>query len=114
MPYIAINTTQKLSTDQKEKIKAEFGRLITIIPGKTEAVTMVDFSESKTIYMAGKFVSGVFVDVRLFQKAAFEFKKKFTEETFEMLFRELGTEKKSMYLTIMEFESWGTGDTLIS
>ena len=112
MPYIAINTTLELSDSRKEKIKAELGRLITIIPTKTEAGLLVDFSGSRTIYKAGENVSGIFIDLRLFHKSDHEPKKKFTEETFEMLARELGVKKEDMYLTIMEFENWGAGGTL--
>ena len=111
MPYIALNTAQKLTDAQKEKIKTELGRLITIIPTKTEAGLLVDFSDSRTIYKAGQNVSGAFIDLRLFHKTDYESKKKFTEETFEMLSRELGLKKENMYLTIMEFDNWGSGGT---
>ena len=111
MPYIALNTTQKLTDAQKEKIKTELGRLITIIPTKTEAGLLVDFCGDKTFYKAGENVSGAFIDLRLFHKADYEPKKKFTEETFEMLSRELGLKKENMYLTIMEFDNWGSGGT---
>ena len=114
MPYIAINTAQKLSAAQKEKIKTELGRLITIIPAKTEAVTYVDFSDSRTAYYGGVEISGAFIDVRLFHKADFAPKKKFTEEALAMLSRELGITKENMYLTIMEFENWGFGGTLLA
>jgi phenylpyruvate tautomerase PptA (4-oxalocrotonate tautomerase family) len=111
MPYIAVNTTQKISDAQKEKIKAEFGRLITIIPTKSEAGLLVDFSGDRTIFKAGENVDGAFIDLRLFHKSDFEPKKKFTEESFEMLSRELGLKKENMYLTIMEFDNWGSGGT---
>jgi len=111
MPYIAINTSLNLTAVQKEKIKAALGRLITIIPTKTEAGTLINISDSQTIYKAGENVSGAFIDVRLFHKADFEPKKKFTEETFAMLSRELGLKTENMYLTIMEFDNWGSGGT---
>ena len=111
MPYIAVNTAQKLSDAQKEKIKTELGRLITIIPTKTEENTMIDFSDSRAIYKAGKEVSGAFIELRLFHKSDFEPKKKFTEEVFEMLSRELGLAKENMCLNVMEFDNWGSGGT---
>ncbi|GHT68665.1 hypothetical protein FACS1894110_16760 [Spirochaetia bacterium] len=40
MPYIAINTSVALSPAQREKVKAELGRLISIIPGKAEAESL--------------------------------------------------------------------------
>ena len=112
MPYIAINTALELSAGQKEKIKTEFGRLIAIIPTKTEAGLMLDFSGPRTMYFAGKEVNAAFVELRLFKKSDFEAKKKFTEETFEMLSRELGISKDDIKLNIMELDSWGTGATL--
>ena len=111
MPYIAVNTAQKLSDAQKEKIKTELGRLITIIPTKNEAGLLIDFSDSKTMYKAGERVSGAFIEVRLFRKSEFEPKKQFTEETFEMLSRELGLKKENMYLNFLEFDNWGSAGT---
>jgi phenylpyruvate tautomerase PptA (4-oxalocrotonate tautomerase family) len=111
MPYIAINTTQELSDSQKEKIKTELGRIIAVIPTKSEAGLLIDFSGGRTIYKAGEKVSGAFIDLRLYHKSGFEPKKQFTEATFELLSRELGLAKENMYLTIMEFDNWGSGGT---
>jgi phenylpyruvate tautomerase PptA (4-oxalocrotonate tautomerase family) len=112
MPYIAVNTSLELSAAQKEKIKAEFGRLIEIIPTKTEAGLLIDFSGSRTIYKAGKEVSGAFIDLRLFHKSNFDAKKRFTEETFDLFSRELGIAKENIYFNILELEDWGAGGTL--
>ena len=111
MPYIAINTTQNLSAAQKEKIKSELGRLITIIPTKNEAGLLIDFSGPRTIYKAGAQVDGAFIEIRLYHKSDFEAKKKFTEETFALLSRELGLKNENMYLNILEFDNWGSGGT---
>jgi len=114
MPYIAVNTSQKLSDSQKEKIKAELGRLITIIPTKAEAYLMVDFSDARTFYKAGEKIEGAFIDLRLFRKSEIESKKKFTEETLKMLSSELGIKEENFNLTIMEFDDWGSDGTLKS
>ena len=111
MPYIAVNTVQKLTDAQKEKIKTELGRLITIIPTKAEAGLLIDFSGDRTMYKAGENVSGAFIEVRLFHKADFEPKKKLTEEIFALFIRELGTKKENMYLNILEFDNWGSAGT---
>ena len=108
MPYIAINTSLQLSDAQKEKLKTELGRLITIIPTKTEAGLLIDFSGGRTMYKAGENVSGAFIELRLFHKSEFDPKKQFTEACFEMLSRELGLKKENMYLNILEFENWGS------
>ena len=108
MPYIAINTSLKLSTAQKEKVKSELGRLIAVIPTKTEAGLLVDFSDGHTMYRAGEEAPCAFIDVRLFGKAEFDYKKQFVEETFKMLAKELGLEAARMYLSVSEFDTWGS------
>ncbi|MDR1932636.1 MAG: hypothetical protein LBQ57_07445 [Spirochaetales bacterium] len=108
MPYVLVNTSLKLDAVRKEKLKAEFGRLITIIPTKTEAGLLVDFSDGHTMYRAGEEAACAFIEVRLFGKAETEVKKKFTKEVFEMLNKELGLEIPRMYLNIQEFETWGS------
>jgi phenylpyruvate tautomerase PptA (4-oxalocrotonate tautomerase family) len=112
MPYIAINTVEKLSASKEEAIKAEIGRLITIIPTKTEGGLLIEFSGGHSLYRGGAKVNGAYVEVRLYQPSDFEAKKKFTEEVFSLLSRELGIEKNHMYLNIIELENWGGGGTL--
>ena len=111
MPYISINTSRDLNNSNMEKIKAEIGRLISIIPTKTEEHTMIDFSGSRTFYKAGKPIDGAFVEVRLFRKSEFEPKKKFTEEVLAMLGKELDIKEENFNLNILEFENWGSGGT---
>ena len=112
MPYIAINTSVQIPDAQKEKIKTEIGRLITIIPTKTEAGTMVDFCDCRTMYFAGKKVNGAFIELRLFRKSEFEAKKKFVEELFKFLMQELGMTDDLIKINIIELDEWGGGGTL--
>ena len=108
MPYVLINTSLTLTAAQKVKVKAEFGRLISIIPTKAEAGLLVDFSDGHTMYRAGEEAPCAFIEVRLFGKAEMEPKKEFTKQVFEMLKKELGLEIPRMYLNIVEFETWGS------
>ena len=108
MPYIAINTAQSLSDSQKEKIKSELGRLMSIIPTKNEAGLLIDFSGGHTVFKAGAKVDGAFIDIRLFHKSEMEPKKQYVAEVFGLLSRELGLKKEHIYLNILELESWGS------
>ena len=112
MPYIAINTSQELNTLQKEKIKAELGRLMEIIPTKTEASLLIDFSGGRTLYKGGINVDGAFIDIRLFGKSELEPKKQYTAKVFQLLTRELGIQKENIYLNIGEYETWGSNGEL--
>jgi phenylpyruvate tautomerase PptA (4-oxalocrotonate tautomerase family) len=112
MPYIAINTMEKLPPPKQESIKTGIGRLISIIPTKTEGGLLIDFSGDHSFYRAGAPVKSAYIEVRLYRPSDFEAKKKFTEEVFDLLSRELGIEKDLMCLNIIELENWGGGGTL--
>ncbi|GHV82416.1 hypothetical protein AGMMS49991_09740 [Spirochaetia bacterium] len=107
MPYIEVKLSQKLSPAQRDTIKAELGRLITIIPGKTEPDLIVDIADGRAMYMGGAQVLCAYIDLRVYTKADEEAKKRFTRETFALLTRELGIKPENQYLTIAEFEQWG-------
>ncbi|MDR2053644.1 MAG: hypothetical protein LBP80_09540 [Treponema sp.] len=107
MPYISLNTSEKLSENQKEKVKSEIGRLITVIPGKTGEVTIVDISDGRSMYKGGKTAPCAYVDIRVYTKADPEGKKRFVDELFGVLDRELGIPKDDVYMSVLEFEQWG-------
>ncbi|GHU96769.1 hypothetical protein FACS189483_00670 [Spirochaetia bacterium] len=107
MPYIAVNTSEQLSAAKKETLKAALGRLIAIIPGKSEDALMVDLADGKTMYMGGAAVPCAYIDLRVYTKTDPEAKKQFTKETFALLERELGIKPENQYLTIYEADHWG-------
>lgn len=113
MPYIAVNTTVSLPKAVKDEIKNELGRVITLIPGKTEEVLMVDISDGHTIYFAGKEMEKcAFIDVRCYRNSTFEANKAFTEAVYLAMKNITGIEEKDLYLSISELPVWGTKGTL--
>jgi phenylpyruvate tautomerase PptA (4-oxalocrotonate tautomerase family) len=109
MPYIQVSLSHTLNPEQKEAVKAELGSLITLIPGKTEAVTMVRIEDGCALYKGGKALNnGAFVEVRLYGKSPAQSEERFTEAVFEMLGKQLGIEPGDVYLNILEMERWGT------
>ena len=107
MPYVCLNTSEKLSEDQKEKVKSEIGRLITVIPEKTEEVTIVDISDGRSMYKGGKAAPCAYVDIRVYTKADPGGKKRFVDGLFVVLDRELGIHRDNVYMSVLEFEQWG-------
>ncbi|WP_010257973.1 phenylpyruvate tautomerase MIF-related protein [Treponema primitia] len=107
MPYVAFNISEKLSETQKEKIKSEVGRLITVIPGKTEADTIVDICDGHSMYKGGKAIPIAYVDIRVYTKADPNGKKQFISNLFILLEKELGINKDNVYMSFLEFDQWG-------
>ncbi|MEG0752287.1 MAG: phenylpyruvate tautomerase MIF-related protein [Angelakisella sp.] len=113
MPFISIHTNLSPDSNKKNVIKAELGRLISIIPGKSEPVLMVEFVDGSTFFMGGVGEGNcAMVDVRCYKTAPFEANKEFTQEVFQLLERELNIPQGRIYLTLMELPTWGTKGTL--
>ena len=112
MPFIQVNVSQALKDAQKEQLKAKLGELITLIPGKTEAVTMVDIADKRTIYKNGEPIDGGFIEVRLYGPAGQASKEAMTEAVFAAMEQLLGIRPQDLYLNIFEMSSWGSGGRL--
>ena len=112
MPYIAINTSKRLSDTQKEALKTALGEKITVIPGKGESKLMIDISDGHTMYFAGEKRELAYVDVKCYGTTEFANKKAFTEAAFEAVQETTGLPHDGIYLTYSEFENWGTLGTM--
>jgi hypothetical protein len=109
MPYIQVSIGQKLSVPQREMLKSELGRLISIIPGKTEQGLIVNIQDGFSLYMGGTEEPAAYIDLRVYTKTDPEAKKRITGEIFDLIAREFAIPKARQYLTIGEYENWGYG-----
>ncbi|WP_312281935.1 phenylpyruvate tautomerase MIF-related protein [Oscillibacter sp.] len=112
MPYIGINTSKRLSDTQKDTLKTALGEKISLIPGKTERMLMVDISDGRTMYLAGEQRDLAYVDVKCFGSAEFAHRKAFTEAAFEVVQQTTRLPQDGIYLTYSEFENWGMQGTM--
>ena len=113
MPYLLLNTSKTLTVEQRETVKTELGKLITIIPTKSERNFMVDFSEGHPMYFHGLPAdSCAFIELRLLGKAPHKAKKQFVQQVFRMIDHVLGIKEDELFISILEFEDWGVGGSL--
>jgi|AGTN01.2.fsa_nt_gi Macrophage migration inhibitory factor (MIF). len=114
MPYINVSVSRTLQPQQKEQIKARMGKLISLIPGKSESVTMVRIADGCALYMGGSALdNGAFIDIRLLGNATQQSKEALTKAMFQSMGKLLGVEPGDMYTNIIEFENWGYNGRLI-
>ena len=113
MPYLLFNTSKALTEEQREAVKTELGKLITIIPTKTEKNFMIDFSEGRPMYFHGHPApSCAFLDLRLFGKSDINAKKQFVQQVFRMMDHILGIKEDEMFINIIELDEWGSRGNL--
>lgn len=113
MPYVGVHTSKQLTGSDKERIKAELGTVISLIPNKREELLLLEFLDGNTMYMGGKQeLPAAYVDVRCYKSAPYEDNKAFTEQVYRILGEVLGLEPGQVYVTMTEYEHWGSKGTL--
>ncbi|WP_139905301.1 phenylpyruvate tautomerase MIF-related protein [Clostridium thermarum] len=110
MPYINCVTSQRLTRDEKEKLKEKIGELIEIFPGKTEEWLYVGFNDDQTLYFRGlEMDKGAIIEVKLFGVQHSKYKDRFTAKICELLSEELSIPGDSTYVIFQEVSdgNWG-------
>ena len=54
MPFINSKVSVALTDTQKEELKTELGKAITLIPGKSESWLMLGFEDNYSLYFKGR------------------------------------------------------------
>lgn len=109
MPYINVNLSKTLTPQQETDLKAGIGGIVNLLPGKSEAVLMLDIESGKSFYQGGeKLDNAAFVDVRLWGHILFDDKAAFTKAMYKLFAEQLGTPENQLILNYVEFNDWAT------
>ncbi|MDO5734386.1 MAG: hypothetical protein Q4P08_04575 [Eubacteriales bacterium] len=115
MPYIAVHSAKKLSTDEALRLENGLNEAISLIPGKSQELLLIEIIDGVRMSRNGNVREDLlYVDVRCFRKAPFKDNKLFTEAVNGVLEDVLDLQEDSVYLTITEYDSWGTRGSLKS
>ena len=107
MPLIDSKITMKITDEQKEDLKAAFGKLIATL-NKPEAYLMVGIEDAYDLWFGGKKLEkGAYVAVSLLgdaPKAAYE---KLTSQICSLMEEKFGIPGKAVYVTYHPVSDWG-------
>ena len=107
MPFIDSKVTVKISSQQKEEIKTELGKLITTL-NKSETYLMVGIEDSYELWPGGKKLDkGAYVAVSLYGNAPKESYDKLTGQICALLSDKLGIPGSAVYVTYHPVNDWG-------
>lgn len=107
MPFINSKITTTVAPEKKEIIKAEFGRLMSVL-GKSETYLMVGIEDNYDLWMGGnKLEKGAYVSVSLLGNASSEAYAKLTGKICDLFEKELGIPGSSVYVTYHPVSDWG-------
>ncbi len=112
MPVVKINTNAKLSSSQCIATKSKLGKLIELIPGKSEERLMVIIQDNQTMYFKGVDDICMFVEVDFYKQVDISLKEVMVKEFSSFLELENIVEKAQVYFSFSEYENWGTNGML--
>lgn len=108
MPLINLQVSFSLSHEDKDNIAKELGRLISLMPGRSEKYLMVSIKDEYAYYLAGvKLERAAFMDLRLLGHESEEGQEKFVVEAQASLSKLLDIPIGNIYTNILEMPHWG-------
>ena len=111
MPYISVKTPFKAEKPAAEKMKAEFGKAIEILPGKTERWLMVSFDSQDEMFFAGSAEPSAIAEISIFGKAKPEYYEKLTAEVCRIISENTKIPSDRIYVKYSETDNWGFNGT---
>ena len=111
MPYISVKTPFRAEKQTAEKMKAEFGKAIEILPGKTERWLMVSFDSQDEMFCAGSSSPSAIAEISIFGKARPEYYEKLTAEVCRIISENTKIPSDRIYVKYSEIDNWGFNGT---
>lgn len=107
MPFIDVKLSKKITEDEKEQLKSDLGKCISVMH-KPESYLMVGISDGYSLYFAGnKLANGAFVSVSAFGKVNPSDTQKMTENICAILNKRFSVKGSDVYVTYAGVENWG-------
>ena len=107
MPMIDSKLTMKITDQQKEELKTEFGKLIATL-NKPESYLMVGIEDGYDLWFGGKKLDkGAYVAVSLLGNAPQELYGKLTGQICDLLGRKFDIPGNAVYVTYHPVSDWG-------
>lgn len=107
MPFIDAKVSMKLTDAQKEELKSELGKAITVM-NKSETYLMVGILDGYDLFMGGKKLEkGAFISVQVLGEVNRELSSKMTAEICRIVNEKLGVPGNCVYVNYMGYRDWG-------
>jgi hypothetical protein len=106
MPFVRFVSSVKLDEKKRDEIRGVIWDAVTVIPGKTPEVTMIEIQDGADLMKGPGGAPAIFAETRLFTAAPTGAKEEYSKKLFEGFERITGVSPAGMYFNIMEFNAW--------
>lgn len=105
MPFIQVKTNQNISS--KEALKAELGKAITAIPGKSESWLMVEIKDNLDMWFKGSDEPCAMFEIDIFGSASDSAYDDLTKRICTTAENQIGIKPDRVYVKYSEINHWG-------
>lgn len=108
MPMIQTKTNVEISKEKELQLKAELGKAIAILPGKSEQWLMLSFEDKCRMYFKGDSSNPLaYVEIKVFGKINPDACEKLTAKVCDIFSDILGIDPACTYVKYEEVSLWG-------
>lgn len=108
MPFISSKVSIAMEEQQREELKDKLGKIIAIIPGKSEEWLMIEFADQCDLSFRGKRRQpAAFIEVKVFGDIPEECLGKLTKEICLAYTEVLQIDPTNIYVKYEEVYKWG-------
>ena len=107
MPFINVKTNCKLDESKIETVKAELGKAISAIPGKSEGWLMVGIDDDYKLFFKGTSAPACMVDVEIYGNANSSAMNNLTSKITDILNQNTGASPDRIYVCYKTTGDWG-------
>lgn len=110
MPFINSKVNFPLTEDNRETLKTELGKIITLFPGKSESHLMINLDDDCKMYFAGKndFRMAI-IEVKVFGAVNESASEKVTAAITQLYSKTLDISPDKIYVKYEPCNVWGMG-----
>lgn len=108
MPYIDLKTNVTVTKESEEALKTSFGKIISTLPGKSEAWLMVNICDKSNLYFQGKKDPACIIEVKVYGTNSNETSlNKLTNLLTQEVVRNLNIDSSRIYVNYFFTPYWG-------
>lgn len=110
MPYVQIRTSKQLTQEEKELLKQAEGKHITLLPNKTEKITMVEIIDQCDLYLDGtKEHENVYIHVGVNAPIENQYLENHSRALMTTIKELLNIDYSQIYITYQVYSPWHSG-----
>lgn len=108
MPYMKARISNSITPGQEENLKSRLGKIIELIPGKTESWLMVDIEDNCHLYFKGnQNAPSAYIKVEVFGQVEAVHCQKMTAAICSLFEEEVRIPSDRIYITYEGISDWG-------